>query len=107
MPLPQTENEMTKEQLTQAVLTALSGVESSAGGVDVVARGQVRALEVDDEGTVRFAFFMAPEDPGSLVKELRAVAGEVEGVTAVKVNVQLPQSAPTPPQGAPQPQGGP
>ena len=102
---PQTENEMTKEQLTQAVLTALSGVESSAGGVDVVARGQVRALEVDDDGTVRFAFFMAPEDPGSLVKELRTVAGEVEGVAAVKVNVQLPQSAPTqtPPQGAPQP----
>jgi ATP-binding protein involved in chromosome partitioning len=96
---------MTKEELTQAVLTALSGVESSAGGMDVVARGQVRALEVEDDGTVRFAFHMAPEDPGSLVKELRTVAGEVEGVTSVKVNVQLPQSAPAPPppQGAPQP----
>lgn len=102
---PSTENEMTKEQLTQAVLTALSRVESSAAGVDVVARGQIRALEVDGDGGVRFAFFLAPEDPGSLVKELRAVAGQVEGVTSVKVNVQLPQSAPAPapPQGAPQP----
>ncbi len=96
---------MTKEQLKQAVLTALSQVESSTAGVDVVARGQVRSLEVDDDGIVRFAFFMAPEDPGSLVKELRGAAGQVEGVTSVKVNVQLPQSAPPspPPQGAPQP----
>jgi ATP-binding protein involved in chromosome partitioning len=48
---------------------------------------------------------MAPEDPGSLVKDLREAVGEVEGVSSVKVNVQLPQSAPAQPpaQGGMQP----
>ncbi len=105
MPFTPTEREMNKEQITQAILAALSGVQASSGGVDVVSRGQVRSLEVDDDGTARFAFFMAPDDPGSLVKELRSVAGQVEGVTSVKVNVQLPQSGPAPsgPQGGLQP----
>ncbi len=104
MPFTPTENDMTQEQRTHAILAALSGVQSPSGG-DVVSRGQIRGLEVDDEGTVSFSFFMTAEDPGSLVKELRAVAGGVEGVTSVKVNVQLPQSgpAPTAPQGGLQP----
>ena len=41
----------------------------------MVSRGQVRDLEVEDDGTVRFAFFMAPDDPGSLVKDLRDGGG--------------------------------
>ena len=105
MPFTPTENEMTIESLKQSVFAALSTVQSPSGEGDVVTRGQVRDLQLDEDGTVRFAFFMASEDPGSLVKDLRAAAGEVEGVTAVKVNVQLPQSAPTQPpaQGGMQP----
>jgi len=72
----------------------------------VVSRGQVRNLEADEDGTVRFSFSMDSEDPGSLVKDLRTVAGEVEGVTSVKVNVQLPQSAPPPAKGPEGPQPG-
>jgi ATP-binding protein involved in chromosome partitioning len=87
---------MTIEQLKHSVLAALSIIRSPSGGGDVVSRGQVRSLEAEEDGTVKFSFFMAPEDPGSLVKELRTVAGQVEGVTSVKVNVQLPQSAPPP-----------
>ena len=96
---------MTTEQLKHSVLAALSTVQSTSGEGDVVTRGQIRGLEVSEDGAVRFAFFMAPEDPGSLVKELRAAAGDVEGVSSVKVNVQLPQSAPPPAQnqGGPQP----
>lgn len=96
---------MTTERLTHSVLAALSTVRSTSGEGDVVSRGQVRGLEVDEAGAVRFAFFMAPEDPGSLVKDMRTAASGVEGVTSVKVNVQLPQSAPSqaPDSGAPQP----
>jgi ATP-binding protein involved in chromosome partitioning len=94
---------MSIEKLKHSVLTALSSVPASSGAGDVVSVGQVRDLEVEEDGTVRFAFFMAPDDPGSLVKELRTLAGKVDGVTAVKVAVQLPQS---PPQG-PGPQSGP
>jgi ATP-binding protein involved in chromosome partitioning len=97
---------MTTEQISRSVLAALSSVQSPSGGGNVVHSGQVRNLQVDDDGTVRFSFFMAPGDPGTLVKDLRAAAGDVEGVTEVKVNVQLPQSAPPPPPpgpGGPQP----
>ena len=107
MPFNSTEKKMTTEQLKHSVLAALAGIQSPSLGGDVVSGGQVRSLETDEDGTVRFSFFMAPDDPGSLVKELRAAAGGVEGVTSVKVNVQLPQSAPPPPpaqgQGGPQP----
>lgn len=99
MPFISTENDMTTEQLKHSVLAALSDVQSPSGAGDVVSRGQVRSLEADEDGTLSFSFFMASEDPGSLVKELRTVAGGVEGVTSVKVNVQLPQSSPHPAQG--------
>lgn len=90
---------MTTEHLTRAVMAALSSVQSPSGQGNVVHSGQVQNLEVDEEGTVRFSFFMAPEDPGSLVKDLRSVASGVDGVTSVKVNVQLPQNSPPSPQG--------
>jgi ATP-binding protein involved in chromosome partitioning len=84
---------MTTEQLKHAVLSALSGIPSPAGAGDVVSRGQVRSLVAEEDGTVSFTYFMAPEDPGSLVKDLRTVVSGVEGVTSVKVKVQLPQSS--------------
>jgi len=94
---------MTTEQLTRSVFAALSSVPSPSGQGNVVSQGQVKNLEIDEDGTVRFAFFMAPEDPGSLVKDLRTAASGVEGVSSVKVNVQLPQSAPPSPQEGMQP----
>lgn len=87
---------MTTQRMKHAVLAALSSVGPPSGAGDVVSRGQIRDLEIDGGGNVRFSFFMSPENPGSLVKDLRSAAGGVEGVTSVKVNVQLPQSAPPP-----------
>lgn len=84
--------------MTQAVLVALRGVASPSGSGDVVSRGQIQNVDVEEDGTVRFSFFMAQDDPGSLVKDLRTVAEQVEGVTSVKVNVQLPQSPPPSPE---------
>jgi ATP-binding protein involved in chromosome partitioning len=63
-------------------------------GKDVLASGHVQGLEVLDGGEVRFAFILQPGDPGTLVKQARAVTEAVEGVTAVKVNVQLPRATP-------------
>jgi ATP-binding protein involved in chromosome partitioning len=61
-------------------------------GKDVLASGHVQGLEVLDGGEVRFSFILQPGDPGTLVKQVRAVTEAVEGVTAVKVNVQLPRA---------------
>jgi ATP-binding protein involved in chromosome partitioning len=90
---------MTQENIQDRLLTALAAASPENPAGNVVSRGQVRDLEVDQDGGVRFSFLMAPEDPGSLVKDLRAAAESVEGVTEVKVSVQLPQAPATQPPG--------
>ena len=95
---------MSQKTLQNAVTNALAGVKHPASGRDIVSSGHVQQLEVDEAGQVRFAFHLKPEDPGSLVKSARVAAGAVRGVSGVRVNVQLPQSAPAPaPSSAPQP----
>jgi ATP-binding protein involved in chromosome partitioning len=93
---------MTPSKLQDQVLNTLATASADNPSGDVVNRGQVRNLEVDEDGSVRFNFFMAPDDPGSLVKDLRTAVEAVEGVSSVKVSVQLPQTPASPPPG-PQP----
>jgi len=97
---------MTSENLRNEILSALTTVASPSAEGDVVTRGQIQDMVVEEDGTARFTFFMAPNDPGSLVKDLRSAAEGVQGVTSVKVNVQLPQSPPPPPGGQSGPQPG-
>lgn len=87
---------MSTENLKESLLEALESVQSSAPGQSVVARGQVQNLEVNDDGDARFAFFLAPDDPGTLVKEVRAAAEAADGIASVRVNVQLPQTGAAP-----------
>jgi len=93
---------MTVEQIKNDVLKALATVSPAPGEESVVARAQIQNLVIEEDGAVRFTFLMSHSDPGSLVKDLRNVAEGVEGVTSVKVNVQLPQSPPPPPPGSAQ-----
>ena len=88
---------MSEQNLIDAVTNALSGVRHPASGRDIVSSGRVQQLEIDQEGRVRFAFHLKPDDPGSLVKSARTAAGGVRGVSGVRVNVRLPRSAPAPP----------
>jgi len=88
---------MDREQLSRAARAALEAVEHD--GSDLVRSGRVGDLVVDDEANVRFAFTLRPEDPGTLVRAARKAVEAVPGVAGVKVNVQLPQSAPKPVQG--------
>ena len=74
-------------------MAALSRIRHPRSGRDLIAGGQVQNLEVGDDGVVRYQFLLRPEDSGELVKEARAATEAVEGVTDVKVNVQLPQMA--------------
>ena len=86
---------MDREALTRDVLAALQSVSVSDGG-DIVQAGLVQNLAVDEDGGLRFSFTLRPSDPGTLVRAARKAAEGVAGVSEVKVNVQLPQSAPTP-----------
>ena len=80
------------DQIRHAVMKALADVERSGTQEDVVTSGKVRSVEVGAEGAVRFSIALNPDDPGSLVKQVRQAAEGVDGVTSVKVNVQLPQT---------------
>ncbi len=87
------------QALERAVLAALSAIRPSPAGDDVVRSGQVQNLTVDDAGAVRFAVQLDAESPSSLVRDLRSAVEAVDGVTAVKVNVQLPRSPSAAPAG--------
>ena len=85
---------VTQDGIVSAVTAALATILNPQSGQDVVAGGQVTGVSADQEGRVGFAFALRRGDPGSLVREARAAAEAVEGVVAVKVDVQLPQSPP-------------
>lgn len=85
---------MSQGGLAAAVTKALTGIVNPVTGQDVVDGGQVSAVNVDAQGSARFVFSLQRGDPGTLVRRARAAAAAVEGVTAVKVDVQLPQTAP-------------
>jgi ATP-binding protein involved in chromosome partitioning len=84
---------MNSEDLRRSVMAALARIKHPGSGRDLIAGGHVQNLEVDDEGQARFQFQLRPEDPGDLVKEARAAVEGLDGVTSVKINVQLPQMA--------------
>jgi ATP-binding protein involved in chromosome partitioning len=86
---------MDREALIRGVLSALQGVTVPSGG-DVVSAGLVQNIELGEKGDLRFSFTLRSDDPGTLVRAVRKAAEGVEGIHSVKVNVQLPQSAPAP-----------
>ncbi|MCA9736824.1 MAG: Mrp/NBP35 family ATP-binding protein [Gemmatimonadetes bacterium] len=83
---------MNPESLKQALVAALTGVRNPRTGTDVLAGGQVKDLEVSEEGEARFSFALGPSDAGTLVRDARAAAEGVTGIKAVKVNVELPRA---------------
>ena len=86
---------MNTDELQRSVTSTLSRIPHPGTGKDLVSGGQVQDLAVDAAGVVRFRFFLRPEDSGDLVKQVRSAVEELEGVSQVKINVQLPQMAAT------------
>jgi len=83
---------MTMEDLRASVMETLGGIVHPHSGVDVVRGGQVQDLVVEDGGKVRLSFLLRAEDPGDLARTVRAALESVEGVSSVKLNLQLPRS---------------
>jgi ATP-binding protein involved in chromosome partitioning len=82
---------MKTEDIVTGLRAALEQVRTGTGE-NVVESGHVQGIEVDDEGRARFQFLLRPEDPGTLVREARAAAERVDGVTKVKIDVRLPNA---------------
>lgn len=107
MPLrPKGEVELSDSVLASAVTRALACIENPADGKDVVAGGRVSDVVAGDDGQVRFAFSLRRGDPGTLVREARAAAEGVDGVSGVKVDVRLPRTSPVGGGGAEAARGG-
>lgn len=79
--------------LEARVAGALTNVRSARAANDVISAGMVRDLAVAEDGTVSFAFVLGREDPAALVREARKAVQEVEGVSAVRINVVEPPGA--------------
>jgi ATP-binding protein involved in chromosome partitioning len=84
-----------KDQLLTAVRAALQTVANPRSGVSVLNNEQARNIQIQEDGKVQLQFVLGPEDPGNLVRTVRAAVEGVPGVTKVKIDVQLP-NAPTP-----------
>lgn len=81
-----------QQALLERVRAALASVRNPKTGMDVLQGGQVAELGADEEGKVRFQFLLRPQDPGTLVREVRAAVEAVEGVTRAKIDVKLPDT---------------
>jgi ATP-binding protein involved in chromosome partitioning len=82
------------QELIQALKAALKKVINTRTQADVISSEQVRDVQVAPDGKVHLQFALGPDDPGTLVREVRAAAEAVPGVTRVKIDVRLP-NAPT------------
>jgi len=72
-------------------MATLARIQHADSERDLVADGHVQNLEVDDDGAAQFQFLLQPDDSGDLVKAARAAVEALDGVTSLKINVQLPQ----------------
>ncbi|MCV6594939.1 MAG: Mrp/NBP35 family ATP-binding protein [Silicimonas sp.] len=74
--------------LREAVQTALKTIEDPVAGGDIMASGVVRALNVEDNGAVRFVLEIAQsqaEAYGAVKARAEAVLGALEGVESVSI----------------------
>ncbi len=84
----------------EAVLEALKGIRPPAGGENLVAAGMVRALDVGDDGTVRFVLECAPEQAEAMAPVRAAAQAAIEaldGVSGVSVVLTAHSTPPPPP----------
>jgi ATP-binding protein involved in chromosome partitioning len=81
-----------RNQIIARVRAALAAVKNPRTGASVIESEQVQSITVDEDNKVHISFLLKQEDPGSLVREVRATAEAVDGVARVKIDVKLPNA---------------
>src|ERR671928_160616 len=79
--------------MTEAAVTPRDKIEQVLASIRPALRsdgGDVELIDFDEEDKVHIQFLLKQEDPGTLVREVRAAAEAVEGVARVKIDVKLP-----------------
>ena len=78
------------ETLQERIGDALARVVNPRTGADVVASEMVRDIATTTSGKVRLTVLLAPNDPATLVRDVRQALEHVAGVTEVRVDVKDP-----------------
>src|SRR6266508_3479735 len=74
--------------LQERVNAALSTVRDNRLGINVLEAEMVRDVATSLTGKVRFTLLLAPSDDATLVRDVRQVVQQVDGVTDVRVDVK-------------------
>lgn len=81
-----------RNELLARVRAALQKVQNPRTGESVMENEQIQNVTIDEDNKVHVTFLLKQEDPGTLVKEVRAIAEGVAGVARVKIDVKLPNA---------------
>ena len=74
--------------LQERVNAALASVRNNRLGINVLEAEMVRDVATTLDGKVRFTILLAPSDDARLVREVRQVVEQVDGVREVRVDVK-------------------
>jgi ATP-binding protein involved in chromosome partitioning len=74
--------------LQERVHAALASVRNNRLGINVLEAEMIRDVATTIDGKVRFAILLAPSDDARLVRDVRQVVEQVEGVREVRVDVK-------------------
>ena len=85
------------QPLQARVAAALAQVIHPRTGTDVVTAEMVRDIGTTTSGKVRLTMLLSPNDPASLVRDVRQALEAVEGVTEVRVDVKDASAPPSDP----------
>ena len=81
------------QTLQERIAIALVSVVNPRTGADVVSSEMVRDIATTTTGRVRLTIFLAPDDPATLVRDVREAIERVDGVADVRVDVKDPSEA--------------
>src|SRR5690349_3508936 len=95
------------QTLQERIATALGSVVNPRTGADVVSSEMVRDVATTTAGRVRLTIRLTPDDPATLVRDVREALERVDGVADVRVDVKDASEADSPASSnAPPPGGG-
>ena len=85
------------QPLQARVAAALAQVMHPRTGTDVLTAEMVRDIGTTTSGKVRLTMLLSPNDPASLVRDVRQAIEAIDGVTEVRVDVKDASAPPAPP----------
>jgi ATP-binding protein involved in chromosome partitioning len=81
------------QTLQERIAAALGAVVNPRTGEDVVSSEMIRDVATTTAGRVRLTMFLAPDDPATLVRDVREAIERLDGVADVRVDVKDPSEA--------------